>query len=132
MKYLHIALISLAALAAGAAAQPDTGAAGDAQEQIEAQTFLVIYRPGPAYDPAKPVRGQALGGHGKYLLNLYKAGEMKAAGPFTDDWGGGVILSVADQEAAETIARNDPAVLSGVFIWEVHPWDLVPWDQYVK
>lgn len=132
MRYIRFALVSLAALAAGAAAQPESAPAGQAQEQIAAQTFLVIYRPGPAYDPAKSVREQALGDHGKYLLGLYKTGEMTAAGPFTDNWGGGVILSVADQDAAEAIARNDPAVLSGVFAWEVHPWDLVPWENYVK
>lgn len=107
----------------GEAAEPDS---------VDRQTFLVIYRPGPAYDPSKSVREQALGGHGKYLIELYKNGDMKLAGPFTDDWGGGVVLSVADMRAAESIAQNDPAVLSGVFVWEVHPWDLVSWDQYVK
>lgn len=108
------------------------GFAQTAEEEPAKQTFLVIYRPGPAYDPSKPVREQALGGHGKYLLNLYKSGDMKFAGPFTDNWGGGVVLSVANIEAAEEIAKNDPAVLSGVFVWEIHPWHLVPWENYVK
>lgn len=111
----------------GFSAAADTG-----RDAAATQTFLVIYRPGPAYDPAKSVRQQDLGDHGKYLTGLYKNGDMKFAGPFTDNWGGGVVLSVADQAAAESIAQNDPAVLSGVFVWEVHPWDLVQWEKYVK
>lgn len=131
MMWKMTAVVLCAALLCGSLGSPGRAAEPEGSA-TDKQTFLVIYRPGPAYDPAKSVRAQALGGHGKYLLELYKSGDMKFAGPFTDDWGGGVVLSVADQAAAEAIAKNDPAVLSGVFVWEVHPWYLVPWEERAK
>jgi uncharacterized protein YciI len=95
------------------------------------QTFLVLYRPGPSWDPARSVREQNLGAHGQYLLGLYAKGTMTMAGPFTDDAGGGVVLSVATAREATAVAAYDPAVVSGVFEYEVHPWDLVPWVDHL-
>jgi hypothetical protein len=27
---------------------------------------------------------------------------------------------------------NDPAVKSGIFVYELHPWKLQPWDELAK
>ena len=96
------------------------------------KTFLVIYRPGPNWVEGKPVTAQTPKEHGKYMLSLFQKGTLKFAGPFTDDAGGAVVLEVADDSEAQSIAAEDPAVKTGVFLYEIHPWRLVPWEKYVS
>jgi uncharacterized protein len=95
-------------------------------------TFLLVYRPGPAWLAGKPVSEQPLKEHGSYMLSLYAKGVLKFAGPFTDDAGGAVVLEVDSEAQAREIVANDPAVLTHVFVHELHPWRLMPWDQYLK
>jgi uncharacterized protein len=104
---------------------------GPQQEQTKA-TYLVIYRPGPAWLVGKSVLEQPLKEHGKYMLDLYIKGSMKLGGPLTDDAGGAVLLAVADESEAKTIVVADPAVKSGIFVYEMHPWKLQPWDEFAK
>ena len=104
---------------------------GPQQEQTKA-TYLVIYRPGPAWLVGKSVLEQPLKEHGKYMLGLYIKGSMKLGGPLTDDAGGAVLLTVADESEAKTIVTADPAVKSGIFVYEMHPWKLQPWDEFAK
>jgi uncharacterized protein YciI len=107
--------------------------ATDEKQQIAPKvTFLVIYRPGPAWLAGKSVSEQPLREHGKYMLGLYVKGSMKLAGPLTDNAGGAVVLEVADKGEAKAIVTADPAVKSGIFVYEMHPWELKPWDEYAK
>src|SRR2546430_4393332 len=107
--------------------------AADEQQQAAAKTtFLVIYRPGPAWLPGKSVSEQPLKEHGRYMLGLYVKGSMKLAGPLTDNAGGAVVLEVAGESEAKAIVAEDPAVKSGVFLCEIHPWELKPWGDYAK
>jgi uncharacterized protein len=107
--------------------------AADEQQPVAAKTtFLVIYRPGPAWLVGKSVSEQPLKEHGKYMLSLYVKGSMKLAGPLTDNAGGAVLLAVADESEAKAIVIEDPAVKAGIFVYEMHPWELKPWDQYAK
>jgi uncharacterized protein YciI len=98
----------------------------------EKMTYLVIYRPGPGWLPGKPLAEQPLRDHGKYMLSLYVKGLMKLAGPLTDDAGGAVVLDVADEAEARAIVAADPAVKSGLFVHEMHPWKLMPWEKYAN
>ena len=66
------------------------------------------------------------------MLGLYIKGSMKLAGPLTDDAGGAVLLAVADESEAKTIVAADPAVKSGIFVYQMHPWKLQPWDEFAK
>ena len=75
---------------------------------------------------------QPLKEHGKYMLGLYIKGSMQLAGPLTNDAGGAVLLNVSDEAEAHSIVRNDPAVSSGVFIYEIHPWKLQRWNDFAK
>jgi uncharacterized protein YciI len=104
----------------------------DLSAQGAKSTFLVIYRPGPSWVQGKPLKEQPLGDHGKYMLSLYTKGALKSAGPFTDDAGGAVVLEVSGDAEAKAIVADDPAVKSGVFQSEVHPWAPVQWDKMVK
>lgn len=104
----------------------------EAQREETKATYLVIYRPGPAWLPGKSVLEQPLKEHGKYMLSLYMKGSMTLAGPLTDNAGGAVVLAVADESEASALVTNDPAVKSGVFVYEMHPWKLQPWDEFAK
>ncbi len=93
-------------------------------------TYLVTYRPGSAWLAGKPISEQPLKPHFLYLSSLYAKGLMTSGGPFTDDSGGAVVLSVGDATRARDLIQNDPAVKTGVFTYELHPWRLVPWEQH--
>jgi hypothetical protein len=41
-------------------------------------------------------------------------------------------LEVTDESQAKAIVAEDPAVKSGIFIGEMHPWKLKAWDNYAK
>jgi uncharacterized protein YciI len=102
------------------------------QDAAAKTTYLVIYRPGPAWLSGKSVMQQPLKEHGKYMLGLYLKGSMKLAGPLTDDAGGAVLMEVSGEAEAKAIVANDPAVKSGIFVYELHPWKLQPWDEFAK
>lgn len=108
------------------------GLAETPQEATPKKTYLVIYRPGLAWLTGKSVMEQPLKEHGKYMLSLYIKGSMKLAGPLTDDAGGAVLLDVSDEAEAKAIVANDPAVKSGIFVYEMHPWKLQPWNELAK
>jgi uncharacterized protein YciI len=95
-------------------------------------TYLLIYRPGPAWPAGKPVAELPLKEHGNYMLSLFKKGTMKQAGPLTDNAGGAVVLEAADAAEANLIVANDPAVKAGIFVSELHPWAPVHWEKYLK
>jgi len=84
--------------------------------------FAIVYRPGPAWSPGRPLREQALATHLSYMEGLFKAGSLVLAGLFLDDSGGAAFVHAADQAAAGAIRDGDPAVETGVFIGEVKPW----------
>jgi len=111
--------------------QARPAAAGPGDSTIKS-TFLVIYRPGPAWLPGKPLAEQPLKDHGQYMLSLFTRGAMKLAGPFTDNAGGAVVLEVASDAEAKAIVTQDPAVKTGIFVYELHRWGLVTWEKYVK
>lgn len=100
--------------------------------ETEKKTFLVIYKPGAAWLKGKSVSEQPLKEHGKYLLGLYKSGVLRFAGPFPDDTGGAAVLEVSSEGEAKKLAEQDPAVMSGVMVYELHPWQLIPWENYLK
>jgi uncharacterized protein len=78
------------------------------------------------------VAEQPLKEHGKYMLSLFVKGSMKLAGPLTDNARGAVLLEVANESQAKSIVMDDPAVKAGIFVYEMHPWELNPWDKYAK
>ncbi len=64
--------------------------------------------------------------HRKYLTLLRSAGQLAAAGPFTDDSGALIVYEAADREQAETLLRNDPFNQNGVFVkYQLRPWNPV-------
>ena len=130
MRMLAIILIlSLPQIYSSAQSPTETA---DPQETATKTTYLVLYRPGPAWLTGKSVMEQPLKEHGKYMLSLYIKGSMKLAGPLSDNAGGAVLLEVSHEAEAKAIVENDPAVRSGVFVYEMHPWKLQPWGEFEK
>jgi uncharacterized protein YciI len=107
-------------------------AAEEKQQITSKATFLVIYRPGPAWLAGKSISEQPLKEHGVYMRSLYVQGLVKLAGPLTDNTGGAVVLEVINESAAKAIVTEDPAVKYGVFVYEMHPWELKLQGEYSK
>ena len=95
-------------------------------------TYLVIYKPGPAWLPGRPLSEQPLKEHGRHMLKLYAQGSMKIAGPFGDDSGGAALIEAPDDNSARALIDADPGVTSGVFVAEMRSWALVAWENYLK
>lgn len=132
----HFILMSCAAagsvLAAGAVAadpiaQSDTGNAAGSMP-----VYLVIFRPGPAWESGTPIKDLPLRDHGRYMLELFKRGSLRYAGPFADDSGAAVVLAAEDDVAARALVEADPAVTAQLFSFQLHRWSTVPWSEIAK
>lgn len=123
---------ALLALVVASAMLPQAGAGAAETVAAEKTTYLLIYRPGPAWPQGKLVSELPLREHGSYMLSLYSKGLMKMAGPLTDNAGGAVVLEVSDEAEAREIVANDPAIKSRIFIHELHPWAPVQWEKYLE
>ena len=132
MKMNHLVWLIVFALTSCAVTYESPVATQQVDLQKKKSTYLVVYRPGPAWITGKPVTEQPLKEHGKYMLRLYKNGVLKIAGPFTDNAGGAVVFEAENEDDAKAVVAMDPAVTSKIFLSELHPWRLVEWERYVK
>ncbi|OFZ56001.1 MAG: hypothetical protein A2428_08605 [Bdellovibrionales bacterium RIFOXYC1_FULL_54_43] len=62
--------------------------------------------------------------HVNYLKHLENEGLLELCGPFSTYKGGMVILRVASESEARTIAEADPFVQSGAQSYEIRKWEL--------
>lgn len=68
---------------------------------------------------------QVLEAHRAYLKDLQAQGLLLASGPFDPRSGGGLLLRVPDEGAAETLDRirdGDPFTKEGCAQYELLPW----------
>ena len=85
--------------------------------------FVVIYTPGPAWLPGKPVHEQPFyREHGRYMKRFFADKQLLMGGPFLDNQGGLGILDAEGEAQARQIVTRDPAVLERVFEPHLHPW----------
>jgi len=104
-----------------ASAPAMTAATSQSQPQPVATTrplFAIVYRAGPAWKSGVPMKEQGLRDHFYYVKALHERGDIVYAGAMGPD-GGLMILHAADQTAAQTVAANDPAVKTGIFLADV-------------
>ncbi|MDH3944371.1 MAG: YciI family protein [Anaerolineae bacterium] len=94
------------------------------------KTFFIRHIPGPAWIEGKGFHEQPLREHGNYINSLHKQGILLEGGPFLDNEGGLAIIQVENEEQAQKIVAEDPAITSGVFTAELHPWLRVDWESY--
>ena len=126
---LSIALFALVSSLIPCAGQQEHAGSAAAPAR---KTFIVIYKPGPGWLPGKSLSEQPLQEHGKYIFSLHSQGILKLGGPFADETGGAAVIEAADDTEAKAIVAKDPAVVSQIFVTEVHPWALVQWEKPLK
>jgi len=92
-------------------------------------TSLVLVRPGPAWDHARPLAAQRnAAAHLAWVRGHVAAGTALTAGPvcrhdqrLTTDLVGVIVLALPLAEAT-TLAQTDPAVAGGQLRMSVHPY----------
>jgi len=104
-------------LAAKAAAQGAVAAAPKAR-------FVVFYRPGPAFDPAKRFEDQpGIKAHPRYMQSLLAQGRLVVGGPFLDGSNTGLaFVEAGSLDEARAIVEGDPTVKAGLQQVDVKPW----------
>lgn len=95
------------------------------QSQPPAKQYVVLLKRGPNWVAGKPAGQQALGKHGRYLLEQMTKGALQLAGPFLDDSGGLILYNGSDEAEVRAIAEHDPGVMAGILSVEsIRPFDL--------
>ena len=96
--------------------------------------YVVFHRPGPRWQQGVDFREQeGVREHVQHYLKFHEQGKLELGGPFLLQDAGGMTLApparagvVANkdvsQEELESFAAADPAVQSGLLVYEVRPW----------
>jgi len=108
--------------------------ASDPETVAAATRYVVLHRPGPAWNEALgPTEQPGVGAHIGYLHMCAERGDIALSGPFLSHMQGGMIILRNGLSAgqAEAICRDDPAVRSGLVTFEIRPW-LITFDSMSK
>ena len=87
--------------------------------------YVVIHKPGPEWQYGVDFREQpGVGEHVQHYLKLHEQGKLELGGPFLLPDLGGMMVATKDvtQGELETFAAADPAVKSGLLVYEIRPW----------
>jgi uncharacterized protein YciI len=87
--------------------------------------FVVIHKPGPKWQSGVDYRQQVgVGEHVGHYLKLHQQGGLELGGPFLIPDMGGMMITTKEvsQAEIEAFAADDPAVKSGLLIYEVRAW----------
>ncbi len=88
-------------------------------------TFAALYERGPNWIEGRPLADQPLSAHLDHLLALHKDGRLTMGGPYGDETGGLVILTVDDMATAERLIADDPAIIAGTLKASVKVWNRI-------
>ncbi|HUE99638.1 MAG TPA: YciI family protein [Anaerolineales bacterium] len=87
--------------------------------------YVVFHKPGPKWQYGMDFREQdGVREHVQHYLSLHEQGKLELGGPFLLQDAGGMMVATRDvsQEELEAYAAADPAILSGLLLYEVRPW----------
>lgn len=87
--------------------------------------FVVFHTSGPRWLPGKTLFEQPeVMEHVGHYKKLLDAGKLALGGPHLDAKGGGMMISSAGvtEQELKAFAAEDPAVKSGLLLFEVRPW----------
>jgi uncharacterized protein YciI len=87
--------------------------------------YVVLHRPGPQWQYGIDFREQAgVGEHVQHYLKFHEQGKLELGGPFLVPDLGGMMVARKDvtREELEAFATADPAVESGLLVYEIRPW----------
>ena len=89
------------------------------------ESYFVLRRRGPGFDPAAPVEGQPdWDGHAACMVRLAKAGNLLFSGPYGDRDGALLIFRAGSEAQVEALVAEDPWTGNGVLETEM----LACWD----
>jgi uncharacterized protein YciI len=65
-----------------------------------------------------------VGQHVQHYLKLQQQGKLELGGPFLLQDTGGMMVATRDvsQQELDAFAASDPAVQSGLLVYEIRPW----------
>jgi uncharacterized protein YciI len=87
--------------------------------------YVVFHTPGPKWKHGIDFRGQdGVGEHVQHYLKFHEQGKLTLGGPFLLQDMGGMMVATRDvsREELESFAAEDPAVKTGLLLYEVRPW----------
>ncbi len=90
-----------------------------------APRYAVFHRPGPAWQTGIDFRDQpGVREHVQHYASLHAQGKLQLGGPFLLPDAGGLMVTTRAVTLDEitAFAAADPAVASGLLIFEVRPW----------
>ncbi len=125
-----LAVLALAALPLACGGSAEGRAWGSPAALLGSQrAYLVVYRPAARWAPGAELPQGPLQEHSRYLLSLYRAGALRAAGRFGDRKGGAMFIVTSDDQTALALVEADPAVVADVYDFELRPWLLAEWAE---
>ena len=87
--------------------------------------YVVFHTPGPNWQYRVDFREQeGVREHVGHYLKLQEQGKLKFGGPFLLQDAGGMMVATREvsRDELESFAAADPAVLSGLLLYEIRPW----------
>ena len=87
--------------------------------------FVVFHMPGPKWQQGVDYRQQdGVSEHVQHYFNLHQQGKLQLGGPFLLPDMGGMMVTTKEvtYEEIDAFAAEDPAVQSGLLIYEIRPW----------
>lgn len=94
-------------------------------ETHEMKTYFVVFKKkGPNRNQDSVTADRIQREHLLFLTRMYNEGHALMLGPITDDSEirGITVYNTKTAEEAKRLAEQDPAVIAGRLIIEVHPW----------
>ena len=85
----------------------------------------MIHKPGPAWQYGVDFREQdGVGQHVQHYLKLHEQGKLELGGLFLVPDAGGMMVATKDvsELELEAFAASDPAVQTGLLVYEVRRW----------
>lgn len=86
--------------------------------------FMVFLKKGEKRDQSPEESAKIQSGHMAHMNTLAEAGKISIAGPFGDDGEvrGIVIYNINNIEEVQKLVAEDPAVIAGRLVMEIHPF----------
>jgi uncharacterized protein YciI len=87
--------------------------------------YVVFHRPGPGWQAGVDFREQdGVREHVQHYLKLHEQGKLELGGPFLLQDAGGMMVATREvsRQELEAFAAADPAVQSGLLLYEIRPW----------
>lgn len=93
--------------------------------RVPSLRYVVFHTPGPIWQHGVDFREQdGVREHVQHYWKFHEQGKLELGGPFLLQDAGGMMVATKEvsKEELENFAAADPAVQSGLLLYEVRPW----------